>query len=250
MQYNHAMMNTSATPEAASTKPNSIVVFGGGTIMHVRNHMALCAPAYGSTAKKFSAMIQTANRLLNLNYNVDLRLTKMADCNSCLETNDDVEASLLQALSDPLTAGVVCNVALCDFIGQIGDVPSGKYATRLQTREVTEEGLGLVLRPTKKLLGLVHELRPDVVSVGFKTTADETPEQQVAKSNRMANESRISWMLANDTVTRNNVVLRGCPRTPTGFVPRTLADADYSGTVREDALRILAMQFLTSIKRG
>ena len=33
----------------------TIHIIGGGTITHVRNHLALATPAYGSTAKKIAA---------------------------------------------------------------------------------------------------------------------------------------------------------------------------------------------------
>lgn len=234
-------MPTSPTPTAV--RPNRIVVFGGGTIMHVRNHMALCAPAYGGTAKKLANML-SGNR-----YRVDLMLTKMADSTSDLETNDDVKTALMDVLAESNTVGIVFNVALCDFSGQIGLVASGKYAERLQTREVTEGGLALTLRPTEKLLTLVQQLRPDIVSVGFKTTANETAQVQVAKSNRMAREAGVSWMLANDTVTRNNIVLRGSD-TVAPYAPRTVKEAVYNGLYREQALQTLAHQFLQTIQRN
>lgn len=210
--------------------------------MHVRNHMALCAPAYGATARKLVSMLNYTLTEHRLAFSVDLMLTKMADSTSRLETNDDVEDALLGVLADTNTAGIIFNVALCDFAGHIGNVPSGKYADRLQTREVTQDGLPLTLHPTKKLLGLIAAQRPDIVSVGFKTTAGESVQAQVAKSNRMSRESSISWMLANDTVTRNNVVLSGSRQREC-----TIADAFYNGSDRTEALRVLSHKFLQAI---
>lgn len=220
------------SPLTPATKPKTIVVFGGGTMMHVRNHMALCAPAYGTTARKIAMLLDAED------YCVKLRLTKMADPASNLETNDDVEKALREVLDDPNTVGIVFNVALCDFSGQIGDIPSGKYADRLQTRDVTEKGLALTLRPTKKLLMLIHQLRPDIVSVGFKTTANESMHIQVEKCNRMAAETKVSWMFANDTVTRNNMVLR-----------RGHQDALYNGNERNNALLVLTQALLQDLRR-
>lgn len=239
MAYNCTMTPLSNT---ASTKSFRIVIFGGGTIMHVRNHVGLCAPAYGGTAKKLASMLQytVTDRCLDLS--IDLMLTKMADSESRMETNEDVEQALMRVVADPATAGIIFNVALCDFSGEIGSVASGKYAPRLQTREVTKNGLTMTLRPTKKLLKLIAAQRPDIVSVGFKTTADEPVEAQIAKSNRMSREANISWMLANDTVTRNNVVLRG-----SSLHGNTVADAYYNGNDRNEALRILAQQFLQAV---
>ena len=179
-------------------------------------------------------------------YRVDLMLTKMADSTSELETNDDVKTALMNVLAESSTVGIVFNVALCDFSGQIGLVAPGKYAERLQTREVNKYGLALVLQPTKKLLGSIHLLRPDIVSVGFKTTTNATAQAQVAKSNRMAREAGVSWMLANDTVTRNNIVLRGSD-TVAPYAPRAIKEAVYNGSDREQALQTLANQFLQTI---
>jgi len=51
-----------------------IVIIGGGTVYHVRNHLALCAPAYGATAHQ----LFTSSRILFPAMDVDLYLTKMA----------------------------------------------------------------------------------------------------------------------------------------------------------------------------
>ena len=222
------------------TKPFRIVVFGGGTIVHIRNHMALCAPAYGGTAKKLASMLQYSINEHRLDLSVDLMLTKMANPDSQLETNDDVEHALQRVLADPYTAGIIFNVALCDFSGTIGMVPSGKYAARLQTREVSHDGLPLVLHPTKKLLGQIAAQRPDIVSIGFKTTANESSQVQMEKSNRMSLESNVSWILANDTVTRNNIVL------PNGK-DNSNKDVLYNGNDRNQALRILGRAFLKCV---
>lgn len=234
--YNQGMLNTTA-PVPNSTK--RIVVFGGGTVMYVRNHMALCAPAYGATAKKMVSLLGGHE------YEIDLLLTKMADSSSQMETNNDVGEVLMNVLGDPRIAGIVFNVALCDFSGHIGSVPSGKHAERLQTRQVTEDGLALTLHPTKKLLALVREMRPDIVSVGFKTTANEPVQAQIDKSNRMAYEAGVAWMLANDTVTRNNIVLQNAD----GTEGQTLKDALYNGQDRDVALKILAQKFINDIRK-
>ncbi len=215
----------------------TIHIFGGGTIMHVRSHLALCAPAKGRTAR------QLAQHFVDRGAQVKLHLTGLADADSVMDTNDDVEARLRDVLADPATRAVIFNVALCDVGGQIGDVPSGKYAQRLQTREMPEAGLAMTLRPTPKLLGLVHQLRPDVKTVGFKTTADETPEMQVARANRMSGEHGVTWVLANDVVTRNNIVLPGGGAA-------TLSDAVYCGPDRQRAILALVERFSAEVAHG
>lgn len=172
-------------------------IFGGGTVYHVRNHLALCAPAYGSTARllhsRFAAKCP-----------VTLHLTKMADPASKLETNAHVATRLTSVLLAPETTGIIFNVALCDYEGHIGSVPSGKYAERLRSREGEQL---LRLTPADKLLARVKASRPDVALVGFKTTAGADMDEQVDLSTRQLNESGADYVFANDTVTRANMLV-------------------------------------------
>lgn len=173
----------------------TIHIFGGGTVQHVRNHMALCAPAYGQTARKLFDDLGPEARL---------HLTRMADFQSTMETNEDVEMRLREVLADKATQAVVFNVALCDYAGHIGDIPSGKYATRLSSREGEQ---AMTLAPTPKLLQLVKAIRPDVYLVGFKTTAGAEQKEQHRLALRQISETGADWVLANDTVTRNNLLV-------------------------------------------
>lgn len=178
-------------------------IFGGGTVNHVRNHMALCAPAYGSTAKHLARMCRETPELRET---VALELTRMADQAARMETNADVAIRLDELLAQAETRAIVFNVALCDFEGRIGDVPSGKYAERLRTRE---GGQALQLTPAPKLLSRIKEQRPDVFLVGFKTTADATADEQIALALRQIEETTADLVLANDTVTRQNILVVG-----------------------------------------
>jgi hypothetical protein len=174
----------------------TIHIFGGGTIQHVRNHMALCAPAYGKTARYLYGSLAGAR--------AQLHLTRMADHNSRLETNEDVAARLHEVLEDAATRAVVFNVALCDYAGQIGDIPSGKYAQRLSSRDGTQ---AMSLMPTPKLLQLVKDIRPDVKLIGFKTTAGATSDTQHRLALRQFEETQADVVFANDTVTRFNMLV-------------------------------------------
>ena len=179
----------------------AIHIFGGGTIQHVRNHLALCAPASGTTARKLAADL--ANSPLGMD--VQLHLTKMADPESRIETNEDVSRVLYGLLSDPDTRAIIFSVALCDFSGQIGDVESGKYAERLQTRDAGS--LQMNLAPTPKILASIKIARPDVFVVGFKTTASATEIGQLTAAARQIRETGVDLVFANDTVTRRNMLV-------------------------------------------
>ncbi|WP_060192187.1 phosphopantothenoylcysteine decarboxylase [Burkholderia ubonensis] len=179
----------------------TIHIFGGGTVQHVRNHLALCAPAYGTTARKLAADLEN----LQDKHAVKLHLTKLADPNSTMETNQDVSRVLNGILSDKGTRAIVFNVAMCDFSGQIDGVESGKYAERLKTRYA--EQFHMELTPTPKLLASVKIARPDVFVVGFKTTAGETEIGQLDAAERQIRETGVDLVFANDTVTRNNMLV-------------------------------------------
>lgn len=176
-----------------------IHIFGGGTVTYVRNHLAICAPAYGRTARQLADLLEAAGTT-----SYRLHLTKMANGMSAMETNEDVAARLSEVLSDPATRAVVFNVALCDFNGQIGEVPSGKYAERLQSRDGETT---MTLTPAAKLLGSVKAIRPDVRVVGFKTTAGAELIEQASKAARQIQETGADWVVANDTVTRTNLLV-------------------------------------------
>jgi phosphopantothenoylcysteine synthetase/decarboxylase len=178
----------------------TIHIFGGGTIQHVRNHMALCAPAYGGTARKLHAMLSE----MPLEQDVKLHLTKMADHTSGIETNEDVAGVLNSLLIEPDTCAILFNVAMCDFSGQIQDVPSGKYAERLKTRGPLP--VQMALEPTPKLLSAIKVIRPDLFVVGFKTTAGANEEGQREAALRQIQETGADLVLANDTVTRSNLL--------------------------------------------
>ena len=66
-------------------------ILGGGTLAYVRSHLALCAPAYGTTARKLERLCRAQGDKLD----VVLHLTRMAGGNKGLETVEDV-ARLLE----------------------------------------------------------------------------------------------------------------------------------------------------------
>lgn len=179
-----------------------IEIFGGGTVSYVRNHLALCTPAYGSTARALARLF-LENGVPAAQ--VRLNLTRMADPQGAtLETNEDVAERLNQVLDNPSTRVIIFNVALCDYRGQIGEVPSGKYAERLSSRE---GAVTMALTPQDKLLARVCQRRPDVLLVGFKTTAGATEARQLDLAHRQFQETGAQLVLANDTLTRHNLLV-------------------------------------------
>lgn len=188
------------------TQHRRIVVLGGGTITPVRNHLALCAPAYGSTARRLASMLETELGSAGLadTHKVELVLTKMADAASRLETNDDVAAYVDTLIADPSVKVVVFNVALADYVGQVGEVPSGKHAERLKTSEGEQS---MTLTPADKLIGRFRKERKDIFLVGFKTTTDFDSASQYRRALELLKKNSVNLVLANDTVRRNNMIV-------------------------------------------
>ena len=170
------------------------VIIGGGTFSHIRTHLSLAAPAFGTTAKAIQ------NKL----YNSELYLTKMASSSSGLVTNEDVSKFVDRLIADPAIGTIVMNVAMCDFEGQIGEVESDKYAERLRT----ENGdVQLTLTPTEKVISRIRKERPDIFLVGFKTTAGESSMGQFMTALKFMKNVKCNLVLANDVITRNNMII-------------------------------------------
>lgn len=176
-----------------------IVIIGGGTIMHVRNHLALCAPAYGNTANDLAKLCKEMIPKMD----VELHLTKMAGGTS-LETNDDISALLDNVVNDLNVKVVFMNAALCDFSGHIEDGESGKYSGRLKT---VDGEVNMVLRPTDKLLGKIRKTRKDIFMVAFKTTCGATEDEQYLAGLKLLKTNSCNLVLANDTKTRVNMII-------------------------------------------
>ncbi len=203
----------------------TIHILGGGTFSHVRSHLALAAPAFGGTARELYRLHKLiddrANHvddLYQLNKNVDypanrysyqgtnpvLHLTKMADHDSSLVTNQDVARLVDQLIANPHTRVIYFNVALTDFDGQIDDAPSGKYAERLKSRDGERT---MTLTMADKIIGRIRKDRKDIFVVGFKTTAGATSNEQYLAGLNLLKANSINLVVANDLVTRNNMII-------------------------------------------
>lgn len=188
-----------------------IHVIGGGTFSHVRSHLALAAPAFGTTARELQRLFAGAAA----NLEPVLHLTKMADHRSSLVTNDDVAALIDSLVADPQTRVVVLNAALCDFDGVVSSrraadqlagihPPSGPHETRLKTSDGEHK---MFLLPADKLIGRIRKTRKDIYVVGFKTTTDSTSDEQYVAALHLLKQNSLNLVLANDTVTRNNIIV-------------------------------------------
>lgn len=183
-----------------------IVIYGGGTVYHVQPHLALAAPAYGSTAKNIAKLCQ----VLIPNMDVDLRLTKMAGGDK-LETNEDISKDLDEVIADDRTKVVIMSAALCDFKGRVyldtgyGADNTGKYGDRLHTRDFSNGTIELEV--ADKIIGKIRKQRKDIFLVGFKTTSRATPDEQYIKALDLCKRASCNLVFANDVFTRLNMVV-------------------------------------------
>lgn len=176
-----------------------IHILGGGTVSHIRNHLALSTPAYGTTARKLFDIAAPLSSIQSR-----LHLTKMANSGKGdLETNEDIN-NLIQALvADKNTKIIFFNVALTDFSGSIDNI-SGKYETRLKTSEGNKT---INIVPADKIISSIRKERKDIFLVGFKTTCGATEDEQFIAGLNLLKTSGCNLVLANDTKTRTNMII-------------------------------------------
>lgn len=209
-----------------------IYVIGGGTISHVRNHLALCTPAFGTTAVSLYSLCSEKFKDMKT-YAI---LTRMADSNSSLETNEDVAIFIKQLKMQKDTGIIFFNVAMCDWKGDIAtridteEVPiiSGKYSERLRT----SDGLKMMmLTPAEKVIKSIRDNREDIFVVGFKTTCGASEADQYLVGLNLLKESNLNLVLANDTKTRMNMIIDGSKDQPFVTIERIVALAELVNKV-------------------
>jgi hypothetical protein len=203
-----------------------IVLIGGGTLSHVRNHLSLAAPAYGTTVKTLDHILyvwkynngiadywdgkydgqatQIDKSYQHNDFTVEMILTKMANPTSKIVTNQDISDLVDKLIADKDVRVIVFNPALVDFNGHVGEVESGKHAERLRT-DAGEQIM--TLTPADKIIGRIRKKRKDIFVVGFKTTTNATSDEQYLRGLELLKKNSLNLVLANDTVTYNNMII-------------------------------------------
>lgn len=192
-----------------------IAILGGGTNTYISNHLALSAPAYGTTAKTL------ANKFRRHEENkmeVDLYLTKMASSDSIHlgrnlpDTPEEIEELVDKLIADPATRVIIFNVAMVDYKPtslftlesnsydaynphEITD-KFGKYTGRLNTSKLPEVCLELSVQD--KIIQKIRKERKDILLVGFKTTCGVTKEEQFQKGLKLCKDASANIVFVND----------------------------------------------------
>jgi hypothetical protein len=212
---------------------NQVHIIGGGTVFHIRPHLALCAPVYGRTAWDIAEEVAGHT---DFDGQVHLYTTKMAgdyyqataidiqgettclegcgDCHS-LETNEDVACLIDNLVADPAPKILFMPVALCDFDvvsmtgqGQFAAEPEdqgvGKHLPRLKS---LANDFQLNLEPSEKVIQRVRKTRKDIFLVAFKTTTGASPQEMFNDGLKLLNGSSCNLVLVNDLETRLNLIV-------------------------------------------
>lgn len=194
----------------------NIEIIGGGTVFHIRNHLALAAPAYGKTARQLENIVLDNDK--SLDYDINLYLTKMANRGTgSLETNEDIANFTDELVANPSTKIIFFNPALVDFEGYvpIGNVlynrydpypptKTGKHEERLKTSNGTHH---VIMTPTAKIVSKIRKERKDIFLVAFKTTCGANEDEQFLAGLHLLKSSSCNLVLANDTKTRVNMII-------------------------------------------
>jgi hypothetical protein len=182
-----------------------VYILGGGTVQHIRPHLSLAAPAYGSTAKKLVEIVSITG------HPYDVGLTKMAGprwASECIgETNEEVENWIQEnILGNKEPSIVFLNVAFCDFRASIDDgtFQSGKHLPRLKTSEGKKS---IILEPTEKVLSKIRKERKDIFLVAWKTTAGSTREEMFEAGLKLLKKNSCNLVFVNDIHTRYNMIV-------------------------------------------
>ena len=182
-----------------------VIILGGGTNTYISNHLALSAPAYGSTA------ITLEDKFRNHPENkmdVNLYLTKMAhpDCKDAPDTPEDIEILVDQLVADPDTRVIIFNVAMVDFkpvelTANLGITNTreifrdfGKYNRRISS----SDSAVLALTPHDKIIQKIRKKRKDILLVGFKTTCGATKEEQFHRGLKLCKDASANIVFVND----------------------------------------------------
>lgn len=188
-----------------------VYIIGGGTLNHVRPHLALCAPAYGGTARRLAELCRQQSDKLE----VELILTRMAG-GEHIETVRDIATLLNDVKDNPDTKIVFMTVAMCDFDAIVRNEvdypkdpdPKGpRLTTHTLDKKNRETWPHLRLRPLGKLIAHIRNGRKDIFVVGFKHTTGATLEEQYIAGLNLLKEASCNLVLANDSESRLNMVI-------------------------------------------
>lgn len=180
-----------------------IHIIGGGTVFHVRPHLALSAPAYGATARQLADLCRKRFDQMD----TVVHLTKMANQGQGnLETQKDVQELVNNLVADYSTKIIFMTTAFVDYSATINDEKEdGKYGKRLNSSLETAPLMQLSALP--KVIKTIREKRKDIFLIGFKTTSGANEVEQYQAALHLVKANSCNLVFANDVKTRLNIVV-------------------------------------------
>lgn len=199
-------------------KIKNVHIFGGGTVSHISNHFAVCAPAYGMTANDLARIISHDKRYDSMN--VKLELTRMAG--GTLETNEDVAKRIDELKADYNTKIIFFNCALVDYtpsfyrtyrrddnvtftVDKSNTFDIGKYELRFDTNRNPNIDVGF--QTSNKIIPTIRKGRKDIFLVGFKTTCGASKQEMYEKGLRLCKTGSVNLVVVNDTKTHVSFIV-------------------------------------------
>lgn len=177
-----------------------ILIVGGGTIYPIKNHLALTAPAYGSTALRLTKLCRDFFPTME----IQTVLTKMADPDSKIETYAHLKDFTEKCAQRRNLKIVFFNPAVVDFVPT---VESARHLTRLDSTTP----YNLYLTPLPKLINTFRSEkkagRKDIFVIGFKQTHGLTQAAQYKSGLNMLKKNQVNLVLANDMDTKANMII-------------------------------------------
>lgn len=213
----------------------NIEIIGGGTVIHIRNHLSLSAIAYGSTAKTLDYLVKDRLRSYDFpSYNVNLHLTKMANGGQGkLETNEDISNLIDKLILNHSTKIIFFSPALvrmhpASFVEKNDNfnVMAGPFDKNISMSKHTNHLL--MLTPTIDILSKIRKEREDIFLSAFEITYGANEDEQFIAGIDLIKSTKCNLVLVNDSKTRMNmIVTSGIKHTYTTnrtFILRTLVD--------------------------
>lgn len=194
-------------------KIKNIHIFGGGTVAYIANHLALSAPAYGTTARKLDILCQEKFKTMNTH----LELTSMASGgHTKLNTIEDISNRIDQLVARPETKIVFFSCAIVDYtpsdvsLYRPGEwsllIPKcGKYNTRIDSSENPE--IAIDAYRSEKIISKIRKTRKDIFLIGFKTTCGADNDTMYRKGLKLCKEGSCNLVLVNDAARRFNMII-------------------------------------------
>lgn len=196
------------------TTPRLIHVVGGGTRQYLDgSHLYLGSKAMGGTARRIAELCREYSEAMD----VVLTLTDMAGGQQGIDTNEDLAIFAQSIISDVRTKIVFWTPSVLDF-----HVFMEAHEGRLKTADGVRNA---ELQPTEKLVEAFRKReggRKDIFLVACKQTAGATESEQYEQALLMLKRTSANVVLANDAVTKVNMVV-------------TPEEAVYSVTTDRDA---------------